>query len=115
MTMRTWDNYFWWLEMDPTSFPPRTVVEPSDWSTKGTARPLVIEASIKGNNIHTSVGKATIWLSPELVDFDKPIKISLKGRNISPNDKQLDPSLEVLLEDVRTRGDRLHPFWARVD
>ncbi len=23
------------------------------------------------------------------------------------------PNLSVLLEDVRTRGDRLHPFWAK--
>jgi hypothetical protein len=25
------------------------------------------------------------------------------------------PDVRVLLEDVRTRGDRQHPFWARID
>ena len=27
----------------------------------------------------------------------------------------ITPSLEVLLEDVRTRSDRLHPFWAKAE
>jgi hypothetical protein len=25
------------------------------------------------------------------------------------------PDLRTMLEDVRTRGDRQHPFWARLD
>jgi hypothetical protein len=28
---------------------------------------------------------------------------------------RVQPDLKVLLEDVRTRGDRLHPFWAKVE
>ena len=27
----------------------------------------------------------------------------------------IEPSLEVLLEDARARGDRKHPFWAKVE
>ncbi len=37
-TMRTWDNYFWWLEVN--DLPPRSIVEPSNWPPKrGTAPP----------------------------------------------------------------------------
>ena len=28
--------------------------------------------------------------------------------------KRAEPDIAVLLEDVRTRGDRMHPFWAKV-
>ena len=53
------------------------------------------------------------WVSPEVIDFNRPIRISLNGHALPT--KGLEPDLSVLLEDVRTRGDRLHPFWARVE
>jgi hypothetical protein len=57
-----------------------------------------------------------IYLSPELVDFDKPIRITVGNKSLNPGGKrQLEPSMEVMLDDVRTRGDRLHPFWAKVE
>ena len=34
-------------------------------------------------------------------------------KHLNPEDAV--PRLEVLLEDVRTRGDRQHPFWAKVE
>jgi hypothetical protein len=42
-----------------------------------------------------------------MVDFNRRIQINGKGVMVTP-------SLETMLEDVRTRGDRQHPFWAKV-
>jgi hypothetical protein len=53
-----------------------------------------------------------IWLSPELVDFGKEAEIVVNGRTVRA---EVTPDVEVLLEDVRTRSDRQHPFWAKVE
>ena len=54
----------------------------------------------------------TIWLSPEMVDFEKELTFSFKGKR-----ERMDPKPEtrVILEDVRGRADRQHPFWMRAD
>ena len=39
---------------------------------------------------------------------------STAGGSTAP-DQMIRPDLQVMLEDVRTRGDRQHPFWARMD
>ncbi len=41
--------------------------------------------------------------------------ITANGRRLNNADQMIRADLRVLLEDVRTRGDRQHPFWARVD
>lgn len=51
-----------------------------------------------------------------MVDFNdpnRPIRVLLNNRPL--NKGGVRPDLKVLLEDVRTRGDRLHPFWAKVE
>jgi len=49
----------------------------------------------------------------EKIDFRQ--KITLNGRRLQGENKQRAvPSLEIMLEDVRTRGDRQHPFWAKI-
>ena len=58
-----------------------------------------------------SCDKVRVWLSPEIVKFDDTLKVVIKGK---PH-RKIQPSLQVLLEDVRTRGDRQHPFWAKVE
>jgi hypothetical protein len=54
----------------------------------------------------------SLWLSPDIVDFSRKISIETKGAT-----KRIDAagSTRVMLEDVRRRGDRQHPFWYRVD
>ena len=114
--MRTWDNFFWWLEVE--KFPPRGVVEPSDWPTKPGYRAMEIKAKIHGNNVFITSGaeKVRAFLSPELVDFSKPIRVKANGKSLNVGEGRLvEPSLEVMLEDVRTRGDSLHPFWAKLE
>ncbi len=53
---------------------------------------------------------ATLWLSPEFVDLEQ--KIEIQGR--SNFNGFVAASRRILLEDVRTRADRKHPFWAKV-
>jgi hypothetical protein len=40
--------------------------------------------------------------------------VDVNGRTISPRDRMVRPDVSVLLEDVRTRADRQHPFWAKL-
>ncbi len=63
----------------------------------------------------TASERTTIWLSPDVVDFSEPIRITLNGRKITEARGIVEPDLEVLLEDVRTRADRLRPFWAKLE
>jgi predicted esterase len=114
-TMRTWDNYFWWLEAG--KLPDRGVVEPADWPPPRGVRPVQIKANVLATNglaITSGGSNFTVWLAPEVVDFNRQIRVTLNGSSISKNTR-IDADLSVLLEDVRTRADRLHPFWAKVE
>ena len=44
-----------------------------------------------------------------MVNFDDPLIINGRTRT------DIKPSASVLLEDVRTRADRQHPFWAKFE
>jgi len=111
VSMRPWDRFFWWIEMDKIA--DRFVVLPSQWPDP-RARPATLEARALPNNrltVKTAADAVTVWLSPELVDFNRPIAVVINGREIK-GDIRPDPA--VLLEDARVRADRQHPFWARV-
>lgn len=105
-SMRPWDQFFWWLELD--GFPDRFVVLPSNWP-QSNARDAETEARIYESNsirIKTPAENATVWLSPDLIDFDRRISCGRERVEIAP-------SVDVILWDVLTRGDRQHPFWAK--
>ena len=105
-SMRPWDQFFWWIELD--GFPDRFMVLPINWP-QPKARDAETDAKItQGNTIRvkTPAAHVTVWLSPELVDFSERL-------NYGRDRLEISPSSEVLLEDVRTRGDRQHPFWAK--
>lgn len=109
VSMRPWDNFFWFLEL--RQFPAKTMVMPVDWPPPRNTTEAKISGKILENNgvsVDPSGAKATLLLAPEMVDFGRRIQINGRGRVVAP-------SVETLLEDVRTRGDRQHPFWARVD
>jgi hypothetical protein len=112
---RSWDNFFWWIEVQ--QYPQRTIVEPANWPPKRGFQASQIKGEVRPNtslSITTGVDKLTIWLSPDVVNFDQPIKVLVNGRPLS-GAGAIEPNLEILLEDARTRADRLHPFWAKVD
>ena len=115
-TMRPWDNYFWWVELQ--GLPPKSVVDPADWPPPSGVLPIEVKAGIdETNGLHVNSGSSqvTVWLSPKLLDFKKRATITANGRRLNSPDQMIRADLGVLLEDVRTRGDRQHPFWARVD
>jgi predicted esterase len=114
-TMRPWDNFFWWVEVG--DLPQKTLVDPSDWPPASGTRAAETTAKVNANNgVHVKTGadRVTVWLSPEVVDFKRKITVSIGGRAVKLTG-DLEPSLSVLLEDVRTRVARLHPFWAKVE
>ncbi len=115
-TMRPTDNFFWWAEID--GLPPGAQVNAGTWPPpRGTQALVVKGTSPPGINSLTLLAgnsKITIWLSPDLVDFKSHINISVGGRRLANLPPLIKPSIETMLEDVRTRGDRQHPFWAKV-
>lgn len=117
VSMRPWDRFFWWVEYDGP--PPRTVVLPAQWPPpKGTV-PLEIEASARtvkpGNVIAVQCGAQSVrvWLAPEFIDFALPTTVTLAGKEMFAG--RVTPDLRVMLEDLRLRADRQHPFWAVVE
>jgi len=114
-SMRSWDNFGWWVEID--QIPPRVLVVPVRWPPKNGVRPIATSGTNLANNhlrVKTGAGRVTVWLSPDNVDFSQPVSVAVNGRKHT-NPDSAAPNLEVLLEDVRTRGDRQHPFWAKCE
>jgi hypothetical protein len=50
-----------------------------------------------------------------MLNLQERVNIEVNGRRVVPRSDFLEPNLETLLEDVRTRGDRQHPFWIKVE
>ena len=112
VTMRNTDDFFWWTEV--SDFPAQQNVSPFSWPPPKNTPPLTVESEILPNNgirLKTGARSGHVFLSPDMLDFEKKIVFSVNGKSTTVG----TPSAEVLLEDVRTRGDRLHPFWIRVD
>jgi pimeloyl-ACP methyl ester carboxylesterase len=115
VSMRPWDTFFWWLEVDGLS--PKAMVAPGNWPPPKAARPAVVEGKKLETNkitVKLQASKTTVWLSPELVDFNQKLIVELNGRSLTSRDRTVRPDIMTLLEDVRTRADRQHPFWAKV-
>jgi hypothetical protein len=114
-TMRPWDNYFWWLEC--REFPEQFMMHPTDWSGR-RARPAQVAGKVQPDNrlvAKTTAEQTTIWLSPDVVDFSKPVRVTFNGRKLALPEGGVRADPLVLLEDVRTRADRQRPFWAKIE
>lgn len=114
-TMRPWDNFFWWIECG--QFPEKWMMYPENWQ-KRNAKPTQVSGKMPTPDrllARTTSLSTTIWLRPELVDFSKPFHVTLNGKKLTGPQRPVRPELKVLLEDVRTRADRLHPFWAKIE
>ena len=114
--MRPWDNFFWWVEV--SDLPPKTIVDPQNWPPAVGHRAAETTASVNANNgIHVKTGRRSGHdlaiarggglQAPDHGQRERPRPVKLAS--------DLEPSLSVLLEDVRTRVARLHPFWAKVE
>jgi pimeloyl-ACP methyl ester carboxylesterase len=114
-SMRTWDNYFWWLELD--QFPAKTMVEPEDWPAPRGGRTATTDAKANATNglsVTTGAGKVTFWLAPGIINFKQRTAITVNGTRAKLERGFVEPDVTVMLDDARTRGDRRHPFWAKV-
>jgi predicted esterase len=112
-TMRTSDNFFWWAEIE--NLPPNAIA--TSWPPHGT-QPLHVQGNAPANNtltLRAGNSRATIWLSPEMVNFKDRVNITVGGHRPSGLPPIIKPSVETMLEDLRVRGDRQHPFWAKVE
>ncbi len=113
VTSRAGDRFFWWFETSEM-YPKQLVhplLEPPSWNE------YEIEGALNRENNAVRMYKVpadryTLWLTPDMVDFTRRVTIETKGTN---NRLDLAGDTRTLLEDVRVRADRLHPFWARVD
>ena len=115
-TLRPWDNFFWWVE--GRQFPESIMINPIDWPENGGPSPNTkprLEANITLNRVRvaSTAAQTTIWLSPELVNFDERVEVQFNGRRASASGL-IEGKLVDLLEDVRTRFDRRHPFWLKI-
>lgn len=107
-TLRPWDTFFWWVELE--EMPETTISLPAEWPGTGS-RPGKTDARILKENtlsVSSSANRVTVWLSPDLIDFSKRVTLNRKSYPVQPD-------RVTLLEDVRQRGDRQHPFWAKAE
>jgi predicted esterase len=114
VSMRPWDRFFWWLEF--AEAPPKTVTLPGSWPPAKGAGPLEIEGQVTpGNTMAARCGArgVRLWLGPDSVDMTRPVTVTLSGERLFKG--RVVPDERVLLEDLRRRGDRQHPFWAVVE
>ncbi|QDT99637.1 hypothetical protein [Gimesia aquarii] len=113
--LRPIDNRFYWVRTE--KFPPQ-IMRPKivNGNKRIQARPVPLNVSIKvGNVIYVrSGGKiTTLWLSPELVDYDERLEVRIGGMR-KFNDF-LRPDMEAMLDDFQNRGDRQKLFDVRLD
>jgi predicted esterase len=109
--MRQTDNRFYWVQADS--------VHPG--RNGGVIVPATISGDLQGNKLRLSckkVGHVTVWLTPDLIDFTKPVQVTINS--VIPNGyprqgKVVEPSLEVLLEDYHARGDRRMLFLNKLE
>lgn len=111
-TARIWDNFFWYVEVE--DFPPAVIIDPASWPPANPV-PMQIRGRLTQANtlfVQAGGGRTTVRLSPDLVDFERRISLTVNGRQVDP--REIRPSTETLLEDVRQYGDRQHPAWVNV-
>ena len=72
----------------------------------------IVNNSVK---IRSSADRGVVFLSPEIVDFDRKIEVVFNAKKLTPQNGRVPASARVMLEDARTRCDRQHPFWASLN
>ena len=98
---------------------PGSVLEADVLSGASNARvsPMQLSAKVTpGNTIYITRSGAerhTLWLSPEIVDFNSRLSVRLRSRQ--PFNDFVQPQIETILEDLRIRGDRQRLYWAKID
>ncbi|MCA9089028.1 MAG: hypothetical protein KDA90_10400 [Planctomycetaceae bacterium] len=112
-SLRITDNQFNWVEVHDLPerlFPP----VPADGSGRGIqSRPITAHIAPGGPIYVSHPGKSTtLWLAPELIDFDVRHRVSINSRMVF--NSFVEPQFETLLEDLRLRGDRERLYWSKL-
>ncbi len=123
--LRNWDNFFWGIELDNLERDfPDCVCDPLNWPEKGAPKKMIgvksqILKTTNGMRIAvTPVGKSpnpVVFLTPDMIKFDAKSEILVNNKPYHPKNGFVEPDVGVILEDARTRSDRLRPFWVRLD
>ncbi|MDR2169303.1 MAG: hypothetical protein LBP59_04105 [Planctomycetaceae bacterium] len=123
-SMRAWDNFFWWVELGNLSNDaPECVIDPMDWGNMKKKK-VVVKSKLlpAGNGLQIDVAprgvNVTVFLNPDILpeminpNSKNKININIGQKNYTQQNSQIEPDVEIILYDVKTRSDRLHPFWA---
>lgn len=123
-TLRSWDTFFWCVELgDIGQTHAERLQNPMDWisGNKASVKPLRVTVDVQRQHnrvridLQPRVEQAEIFLTPAMIRFDEKAEVLLNGRSLlPPRTEFLEPSIEVMLEDARSRRDRIHPFWIRL-
>ncbi|KAA5544694.1 alpha/beta hydrolase [Roseiconus nitratireducens] len=112
-TMRSGDQYFWWLELGPLK--PLVDLNPVLWDQEKRKRAGKVSGEVgSGNQIRISgpADNFIVWLRPEMgIDLSQQVVIRY---GTSPTRFDFDFDVETILEDARQRADRKRPYWAKV-
>jgi pimeloyl-ACP methyl ester carboxylesterase len=125
-SLRQSDTHFYWLSSDeiqdehtqdytkwdktrsPAKFQGSVVVQ-NESDAKGNAR-IVTQISLR----ILGLKNVTVWLSPALVDFTKPIQLRVNGQSVGLP-KLVTPTLTTMLEEHFKNVDRQRLFYAKID
>ncbi|MCG8652419.1 MAG: alpha/beta hydrolase, partial [Pirellulales bacterium] len=114
-TMRRGDQFFWWLELGELK--PDVAIDPILWDQAKRIRAGKVSGMIgEGNQIRVSSGptdRFIVWLRPQ-PGINMNERIVIRSGRSGRKTVEFDGSLDVLLEDARTRADRKRPFWMRI-
>ncbi len=112
-TMRTGDQFFWWLELGDLN--PSVAIDPILWDQAKRLHAGKATVSIGNDNLISVSGPTEtfrVQLRPhENINMNEQIRVRTGGRT---NRVDFDGTLEHLLEDVRQRADRKRAFWMSV-
>ncbi|MDR0871106.1 MAG: hypothetical protein LBN39_09985 [Planctomycetaceae bacterium] len=123
-TLRAWDSFFWGVEMSGIEKEkPEFLRDPLYWSADSSLPKNMLSVSAKlirqTNRVQIDtapkISGITVFLTPEMLDFGTKTVIMVNNKPYQPANGLVEPDIGVILEDARTRCDRLHPFWIMLD
>jgi pimeloyl-ACP methyl ester carboxylesterase len=114
--MRPNNNRHYWLKAHTLETPPARNRNGSTLSTRAKSTHAEIQTGSDRWNtitIRSAARKYTIWLSPDMLDFEKRLRVRVKGT--FKFNGFVESEIETILEDVRIRGDRQKIYEARIE
>lgn len=119
--LRASDRSYYWLDCDglPVATAASDVMVDNHKLREKPIKPLTLKARIADAAdetatiyIHSGAPRHTLWLSPEMLDYDKRLSVQVRGRSRFNNFPRAD--IEAMLDDLKFRGDREMLFWTRI-